>query len=68
MVFSVVEEEETNAEGTLKYKNCKYDSGQALIGHNGTWKAQQEKKKELGKEKETIEVLDTDEYEYSDDK
>ena len=69
MVFSVVEAEETTAEGTLNYKNCKYDSGKAMIGHNGTWKAQHEKKKDPGTVEDSAEMdLDTDEYVYSDDK
>ena len=67
MVFMVEKEELVKAEGTMKYNDCKYDNGKALVGDAGTWKAEKEEDIDLDEEKDTEgNELDTDEYEYEE--
>ena len=67
MVFRVEKEELAKAEGTMKYNDCKYDNGKALVGDAGSWRAEQEKNEDLDKEKDTKKKEpDTDEYEYEE--
>ena len=68
MEYSVTEGDLTKAEGTIKYKDCKYDNGQKLVGDSGTWKAHLEKKTEDIKNDEAKEEdTDSGEYVYTDD-
>jgi hypothetical protein len=65
MEYIVKEGDLSKAEGTIKYKDCKYDNGQKLVGESGTWKAHREKKTEDIKNDE---ATDSGEYVYADDK
>ena len=67
MVFRVEKKELAKAEGTMKYNDCKYDNGKALVGNAGSWTAEQEKNVDLKKEKDAKKKEpDTDEYEYEE--
>ena len=68
MEYSVVGEELDSAEGTVKYKDCKYSNGEKLVGDKGTWKAEQEHGDDLEDDNDsTVEETDTEEYVYADD-
>ena len=51
------------AEGTIKYENCVYDTGEKLVGTEGTWTASPE----APKKEEGVDYVDDDEeYVYQD--